>query len=153
MRCTLTCLVTLAGVIGFTPHAEAEEPTARYGIATDLRTYPQETPQESLASLLKAIEAKRIDYLLAQLADPDWVDRRVQTYGGKFERLVQETGMDKLDPVTVKQLQRFAKEGDWTLDDLRAYVRLKDVTDRQVTFRKVGERWFLVNSFAVRGKS
>ena len=85
----------------------------RYGIAPDLKTYPQATAKETLASVIKAVEDKRVDYVVAQLADPAFVDDRVKRlYGGRFEQQVEDTRA-RLDPLTIKQLQRFLKDGDW----------------------------------------
>src|SRR5689334_13583169 len=85
--------------------------TTRYGIAPDARTYPQGTAKETLASILKAVEAKRVDYVVAQLADPVFVDDRVQRlYGGRFADQVEDSRAC-LDPLTVKLLQRFLKDG------------------------------------------
>src|SRR6516162_941770 len=82
----------------------------RYGVAVDVRTYPQGTAKESLASVLQAVEARRIDYVVAQLADPAFVDDRVQRlYGGRFEEQVEDTRA-RLDALTIKQLQRFLKD-------------------------------------------
>jgi hypothetical protein len=115
----------------------------RYGIAPDLEAYPQATAKQTLASVLKAIDAGRFDYLVAQLADPDWVDERVgRLYGGRFAEQVEDT-RGRLDPGAVKLLRRFLKDGEWTADKDRESVRLKDVGDRAVFFRKKGERWFL----------
>jgi hypothetical protein len=121
----------------------------RYGINADLTYYPQDKPQTALQSVLKAIERKRIDYLLAHLADPRFVDDRVTSYGGSaagFEELVRETTRKLIDePGTVKELQRFLKEGEWEEGEGTASARLKDVRDRRVFLRKVGARWFLEN--------
>ena len=82
----------------------------RYGVAPDLKTYPQATPKEALASALKAAEAGRFDYLAAQLADPAWVDERIKRlYGGRFEDQVEEARA-RLDPPTLKLLRRFLAE-------------------------------------------
>jgi hypothetical protein len=121
-------------------------PEKRYGLAADPANYPQATPKEALASALKAIDDKRIDYLLAQLTDPQFVDGRVQGNGGHFEDLVKETTAKlAAAPGTVKQLRRFLKEGEWKADDASATVRLKDVDDRAVHLRKAEGRWFLEN--------
>src|SRR5438552_17204398 len=73
-------IVLLVGLMTF----GVGEPAARYGIAPDLKTFPQATAKEALASVLKAVEAKRFDYLVAQLADPEFVDDRVKRlYAGK----------------------------------------------------------------------
>jgi hypothetical protein len=115
---------------------------ARYGIAPDLKTYPQSTAKETLASVLKATESKRIDYVVAQLADAAFVDDRVKRlYGGRFEEQVEDT-RGRLDSRTVKLLQRFLKDGDWQEDKTSVTVRLKD-NERRLSFKKVDDRWFM----------
>jgi hypothetical protein len=130
----------------------AAEPTKaegsnRYGVDVDLKTYPQSTPKETLASVLRAVENKRIDYLVAQLADPAFIDERIKrTFGGKFEEQVNDT-RTKLDAPTVKLLERFLKDGDWSGKDSPVTVVLQDVKDRAVTFVKIGDRWYLQNNY------
>jgi hypothetical protein len=139
---TLLALV-LAVAFASVVVAQAEK---RYGIDADLKTYPQATSKQTLASVLKAIENKRVDYLLAHLAEPEWVDRRVKDTGGKFSDLVEETkGKLVDDPASAKLLQRFLKEGDWEVGDSEAEVSLKDVKDHVVAFHKVEGRWFMEN--------
>jgi hypothetical protein len=122
---------------------KAKTPVKRYGIAADLKSYPQGTAKEALASVLKAIDSKRIDYLVAQLADPVFVDDHVKRlYGGKFAEQVEDTRA-RLDPLTVKRLRRFLKAGTWKNGKTEAIVRLKDVKDRCVRLRKRDGRWFL----------
>jgi hypothetical protein len=119
-----------------------DKSAARYGIASDLKTYPQGTAKETLASVLKAIESKRVDYLTAQLADPAFVDDRVKRlYGGRFEEQVEDT-RSRLDSRTVKLLQRFLKDGDWQDDTDRVTVRLKD-NARRLYFKKNNGRWYM----------
>lgn len=114
----------------------------RYGIALDLKAYPQGTAKQTLTSLLKAVEAKRVDYVVAQLADPAFVDDRVKRlYGGRFEEQVEDTRA-RLDPLTIKQLNRFLKDGDWQEGNERIAVRLKD-EPRHLYFKKDNGRWFL----------
>jgi hypothetical protein len=146
MRLLYAVLVGVA--CGTAVAAPETTPEKRYGIEADLKTYPQDTPKDTLASVLKAIEGKRIDYLVAQLADPEWVDRRVKDTGGKFDELVREA-MARLveDPGQARQLQRLLKEGEWDLKDDRASVILKDSKERSGYFRKEGGRWFLENRY------
>jgi hypothetical protein len=121
-------------------------PAQRQGIDPDLKTFPQGTPQEALASVLKAIEGKRVDYLLAHLADPEWVDQRLKDTGGKLNELRQETTRRLVDdPGAAKQLQRLLKEGEWDLEETDASVHLKEATDRWVFLHKSNGRWFLEN--------
>jgi hypothetical protein len=137
--------VLLVVCVGLSAAAKGQEkaPNAtRYGIAPDGKTYPQGTAKETLASVLKAIESKRFDYLTAQLADPAFVDDRVQRlYGGRFEEQVEDT-RGRLDPLTVKLLQRYLKDGDWQEEKDRATIRLKD-HDRRISFKRIRDRWFM----------
>jgi hypothetical protein len=149
MRAILVVLVGLAGGLAFAAGVAA--PAKRYGIEADLKTYSQATPQEALASVVKAIEGKHIDYLVAQLADPAFVDRRVRDTGGKFDDLVKEA-MGRLvgDPGAARQLRRLQKDGEWDVQADRASVRVKDGKDgkdRRAYFRKEGDRWFLENRY------
>lgn len=118
----------------------------RLGVAADLKTYPQSTPKETLASVLKAVEAKKIDYVVAQLADPQVIDQRLKDNGGKFDEIVQEARARLLDdPSAVKLLERFLKEGDWKVEENQAVASLKEGSDRRVFFRKAQGRWYLQN--------
>jgi hypothetical protein len=123
----------------------AQEKTAndtRYGIALDNKTYPQNTAKETLASLLKAVEGKRVDYVVAQLADPSFVDERVRRlYGGRFAEQVDDT-RTRLDPLTIKQLQFILKDGVWQEENARAVARLKD-DNRCLYFKQNNGRWFM----------
>src|SRR5437660_3707778 len=132
----------LVGVAVTATPVQGREPASRFRVAPDLKTYPQGTAKETLASVLEAIKKKRIDYLLAQLADPDWVDGRVAAYEGGFDELVKETTA-KLDPPAVKRLGRFLAGGEFETVDATAVVRLKDVKDRVVRLRRLNGRWYL----------
>lgn len=117
----------------------------RYGVAPDLKTYPQATPKEALASALKAADAGRFDYLAAQLADPAWVDERVKRlYGGRFDEQVEDSRA-RLSPTALKLLRRFLADGAWSEEQGTASARLKDDPDRRVYLRRVGDRWYLEN--------
>lgn len=147
MRAIAVFLVSLAGV-GSLPAQKADDqpPPARYGFRPDLKSFPQGTPREALASVLKAVERNRIGYLLAELANPTWVDERVRTvHGGKFEGLVKETE-DQFahDPGALKTLERMLKDGTWKQGENTAEGRLKG-TEERVFFRHIGDRWYLEN--------
>jgi hypothetical protein len=124
-----------------------ERPAMRYGLNAHLREFPQGTPKEALASVILAMEQGRIDYLLAQLSNPEFVDNRVkQVHGGKFEDLISETRTKLNDnPAVIKELRHFLQDGDWQIADNAASVQLKDLKNRQVHLKKIGERWFFEN--------
>jgi hypothetical protein len=142
-----TLIIALAATSVQAQQADDKNATRRYGIELRLRDYAQATPKEALASVVRAVEAGRIDYLLAHLTDPKFVDERVkQQYRGDFDQLVKETTTKLKDnPTTLKDLQRYLKEGEWEAVEDTASVRLKEIPDRQVFLRKIGKRWFLEN--------
>lgn len=147
MRSGVVILVVLAGLA-----SAADEPVARagkrYGIAADRKAYPQTTPKEALASVVKAGAAGRFDYLLAHLADPAFVDEQVKrAHSGDFAAAVADARA-RLDPSAVKLLRRFLKDGEWSIGKSEAVVRLEDVADRCVRLRQQGGRWFLEHRWA-----
>lgn len=143
-------LTALALGMAFVPAASAQDagspPPRRYGVILNLGRYPQATPKETLASILEAIDNHRLDYVLAQLTDPNFVDERVKRLGGNFDELVKETRTKLADNSdAVKELRRFLKEGEFNAADTTATATLKDVKDRMVFFRKIENRWYLEN--------
>jgi hypothetical protein len=118
----------------------------RFGIDADLTTFPQATAKETLASVIKAIERKRIAYLLAHLAEPKFVDQRVKLDGGDFELRVQATTTFLAqEPGTIKDLNRFLSEGEFQEAGDTATVTHKDIKSRSVFLKKIDNRWFLEN--------
>src|SRR5438309_2387443 len=126
--------MALVGVAGVAAQEPKDAPPRRYGIEANLRDYPQETPKETLASVLRALERGRINYLLAHLADPAIVDKRVkEVYAGDLDELVRETTGKLADnPAALKELQRYRKEGEWEGGETSASAKLKEIKDRQV---------------------
>jgi hypothetical protein len=125
---------------------EPETPDKRYNQTLDLKKYPQDTPKTALLSLIKAIENKDVEYILAHLAEPKFVDQRVTDLGGKFDLLVEEAkGKLVEDPGTLKLLKRFAADGDWKTDGDHSFASLPDVAGKQVNFIQRKDRWYLEN--------
>src|SRR5262249_47654862 len=146
MRVVVAVLVGLVGVAAVCARQAGEKAPRRYLIDADLEQYPQDTPEKALKSAVKAIDGRKIDYLLAQLADPEFVDRRVEEYKADFGEKVKEESravlaFDKLvketaahfrdDPSSVKELQRFAREGEWETGGNKASAKLKDLPARR----------------------
>jgi len=148
MRLGVALYLTMLYVPALPAQAVKDDlPPSRYGVIENLTRYPQADAKQAFASVLKAIEDQRFDYLLAHLAEPQFVDDRVkQVYGGKFDELVRETRTKLTDnPATVKELERFLKEGEWQDSKGTATATLKDVKDRGLFMKKIGERWYLEN--------
>jgi hypothetical protein len=137
--------VLFAGLLLACPTLAADAPMTRHGVQPDLKSFPQATPKEALASVIKAADLKRHDYLLAQLADPDWVDARVEVLADGFKDALKEVSV-KFDPPAIKQLKRLLDEGEVETLDTSAVVRHKEVSDRVVRLRKINKRWYLQHS-------
>jgi hypothetical protein len=127
-------------------HAQAsKEPPRRYGVVADLDKYVQASPKETLAAVVLALDEKRVDYVLAQLADPEFVDQRVRDYGDNFGEVVREAKAKLTDdPATNNRLKRYLREGEWQEGETDASVGLKDGANR-VFFRKIDKRWYMEN--------
>ena len=119
----------------------------RYGVELNLRTYPQGSAWQTLASVIEAYENKRFPYVAAFLASPGWVDQQVRdVHNGNFDEFVKVIAAKYADdPKMLNDLKRFLKEGDWEGGETTAVVRLKDVKDRQMSFRKIGKLWYMEN--------
>lgn len=139
--------------------AKKKPAEGRFGYKVDEELYPQKSPAEAMKAIVTAMDRKRIDYLLAQLADPAYVDYWVDQYKkdvalgadeGKsliaFNRLTRETTQYfQSDPLIVKELRVFAREAKWTDEGDTAIGVVDTISARKVYLKKIGERWFLEN--------
>ena len=132
-------------ILAFLLIAAEEKIKPRYGVEA-IDKYGQKTPKDTLRSVLAAIEAKRVDYVLAHLADPAFVDERVKQTGGRFEIMVKET-TQKLDadPESLRELRKFLSDGEWKEDGNNTSANCPDVKGKQVYLKKIGDRWFFMN--------
>jgi len=131
----------------------------RFGFDVDEETFSQQSPEKAMQSIAKALDRKKVDYLLAHIADPAFVDYWVNHYKvdftqgseeGKrllaFERLVTETNLYYgNDPLILRDLRKFAKEAKWAEEGDKAVGTVEGIAGRKVYLRKIGERWFLEN--------
>jgi hypothetical protein len=143
-------VVALSGLIALASPIAAQKPndpflTNRWGVDPDLDGYPQSSPKVALQSVLRAGEAGRFDYIVAQLSDPAYSEKQVKDLGTfeKFVAVVKQKWNN--DPETIKELRRFASDGVWEETGDAAMAKLKDVKARQVYMKKIGNRWFLEN--------
>ncbi len=155
-------LALVAGVNGQTGEKTGEKTraTMRFGIELDAKKFPQNTPKDTLGSILKALGDKQVDYVLAHLTDPAFVDQRVAMYaaelGGNltagqkqslaFGRLVETvTGHFLDDPDKLTELQQFLKNGEWSEQGTDAVANLTGLP-RHVFMKQIApEQWVLLN--------
>jgi hypothetical protein len=133
----------------------------RFGYPVDEMYYPQDSPKKAMKSIAHALDRKKVNYLLAHLTDPAyvdyWVDRIKAGYSqGKeeakilmaFDHLVRRTEQYfEDDSLLLKDLRIFAneKEADWEEKDDLAIGTVKTIPGRKVFLRRIDERWFLKN--------
>jgi hypothetical protein len=142
---SVALFVGLVLVLSATAQEKKENPATRYDVVGDAETYPQGSPKETLTSIAKAIERERIDYLLAHLADPQYVDAKVKDLG-KFRDLVDAVKAHFTeDAKRQREFLRLLKDGIIEAGGSEAKVTLKEVAGRQITLKQNGKRWFLDN--------
>jgi len=156
---TIVAAIFLAAVSTAQDDVKKKPAEPRFGFSVDDDLYPQKTPAETMKAIVTAYDRRRVDYLLAQLIDPAYVDYWVNQYkqeftAGKdegrrllaFERLTRETNLYyQNDPLIVKDLRVFAKDAKWTDEGDTAVGAVESIPARKVFMKKIGERWFLEN--------
>ncbi len=156
---TAALLIGLALCTGLAAAPGDKKGGERYGVPTERGRYPQDTPQKALASVLRAIDNNQVDYLLAHLSDPAFVDKRVADreklypnldkkgrQRAAFEALIKETEAHFAEePQSVKDLRRFSSKGEWEAKGNQASVKLKEIPSRRVFLRRVDAGWVLEN--------
>ena len=161
IRAGLTLLLLALLCVSSTAQEEKEKKKAprRFGFDVDEITFPQQKPEDAMQSIAKALERKKVDYLLAHMVDPlhvdYWVDRYKESFtqgseDGKrllaFDRLVRErTEYLQNDPLIARDLRIFAREAKWEVREDLAVGATDKLPARKVFLRKMGERWFLDN--------
>lgn len=74
MRSTFTAVALLVSAVG----AAGQPPVTRFDLRYNPELYHQDTPAETLKSVLGAVDRNRHDYLTAHLIDPAFVDARLE---------------------------------------------------------------------------
>ena len=80
-------LFSLAVGLVLTTFAAGQDVAPRFEILHNPDLYKQETPQETLTSVIIAVGRERYDYLAAHLLDPAFVDVRLAISQTYFERV------------------------------------------------------------------
>jgi predicted transcriptional regulator len=94
----LLCLAILP-TVSFGQVSDLKVPV-RHGVTLNIRSYPQGTPKETLASVIKAIEDSRFDVLVAHLIEEQLIEKRAAEHGKQLEGDAEK----KLEDLRKKQL-------------------------------------------------
>lgn len=84
-----TLLGTAALALSQERPKQPEEVPPRFGLPYRPKAYPQATPKQALESAIAATEKGDVNYLVAHLLDPTFVDARLADRGKLFERTVE----------------------------------------------------------------
>ncbi len=131
----------------------------RFKVPLNLTRYPQLKPQEAMKSVADALSIGDYHYLMAHLADPTFVDSKINEYKKRFTRGPEEAkalvAFQQLvveiekhfrdDPSLFKELQEIGKTGQWQEGEELAVGRTPEVASRKAFFKKIDGRWFLLN--------
>ena len=140
-RCFARKLLVLAPALG---QNREPPPPPRYGIDADLDALPARLAQGRPGVRPQGDRRRRFDYVVAQLADPDFVDKQVAGRRRQV-RWVRRPMTDRLtdDPEPSGNCGGSRRKANSNVTGDAAIVSHKDVKGRQVYLRKIGSRWFL----------
>lgn len=84
--------LAFTAVLALATIADAQPPDVkpRFDVLHNSEFYRQDTPQETLKSVVGAIGRDRYDYVIAHLLEPGYVNARLLTTQSYFERLAAE---------------------------------------------------------------
>lgn len=151
-RIVSLALVLVLGSIAVAQEKKSDLPP-RFGVGGDLENYPQTSAKQTMISIGKALERKRVDYLLAHLCEPGFIDDKVKEFGGRFSELITEvTNHLSDDPKRTQELKKFLTQGEVAESGTSAKVTLKDVPGRQLLLRQIDGRWYMQNDADVPTK-
>ena len=126
--------------------AQAVKESGRFGIALDEASFPQNSPENLRKSLLKALNSDKIEYMLAHLADPSFIDKNVrEVHEGNFAKQVAET-REKLKKGLKSPLESLLKEGKLNASEKSASLTDPALKDFIITMKLENNKWYMENN-------
>lgn len=126
--------------------AQAVKESARFGIALDEASFPQSTPENLRKSLLKALNSDNIDYMLAHLVNPLFIDKNVkEVHEGSFAKQVAET-REKLKKGLKSPLESLLKDGKLEVTEKSASLKDSNLKDFIITMKLENNKWYMENN-------
>jgi len=126
--------------------AQAVKESGRFGIVLDEATFPQNSPENLRKSLLKALNSDKIEYMLAHLADPSFIDKNVrEVHEGDFAKQVAET-REKLKKGLKSPLESLLKEGKLNASEKSASLKDPNLKDFIISMKLENNKWYMENN-------
>jgi hypothetical protein len=145
MMIVLFMMVNLATIQNHI-QAQAVKESGRYGIAVDEATFPQNSPENLRKSLLKALESDKIDYMLAHLAHPAFIEKNVrEVHEGDFSKQVSET-KEKLKNGLKTPLETLLKTGKLEYSEKAGTIKDPGLKDFVIHMKLENNKWYMENN-------
>ena len=126
--------------------AQAVKEIGRFGIALDEASFPQNSPENLRKSLLKALDLDKIEYLLAHLADPLFIDKNIkEVHEGSFAKQVAET-REKLKKGLKSPLESLLKDGKLEVTAKSASLKDSTLKDFALSMKLENNKWYMENN-------
>lgn len=138
----------MMGICAYNPTllpAQAIKESSRYGIALDEESFPQNSPENLRKSLSKALNSDKIEYMVAHLADPLFIDKNIrEVHEGDFAKQVAET-REKLKNGLKSPLEFLLKEGKLTTSEKSASLKDPTLKDGSISMKLENSKWYMEN--------
>ena len=126
--------------------AHAVKESGRFGIPLDEASFPQNSPENLRKSLLNALNSDKIEYMLAHLADPSFIDKNVrEVHEGDFAKQVAET-REKLKKGLKSPLESLLKEGKLSASEKSASLKDSALNDFIISMKLENNKWYMENN-------
>lgn len=114
-----------------------EPPPVRYEVVPQLASYPQSTPKEALATLIKLVEKEKFEYLAAHIIDYKFIDSKVRDRSKLYLDEIDANyralrDVQRADPVRYPPGSRLP-------DDPQAFAAIVETAAKQKAFRFVAK--------------
>lgn len=139
---TIICVVLAVSCAVNNVAAEDLSLRERYRIVVSEDFYPQGTPEDTIRSIINAIENSNARYVLAHLVSPSQVDERLRSDVRELENLVAQMTPAKSHHLLV-QLDEHLLDGEWKTGSRFASCQTEGLAE--LMFERIGDRWFMYN--------
>lgn len=131
---TLLMLTGLTSLLIAQAPADPQPAAERFGVKYREKSYPQASPKETLGSVIEAASTGRMDYLVAHLLEPSFIDAKIAERRRLLEPAVEVELIEKRHQ---QRLRPFANDPDRLPDDPQKFARIVEQIARQRALQRV----------------